>query len=426
MSQLTYGRMDFKRWTDCPPRAPLNKPDAVYGSFDHLMILLARIADFSTRDRKRKLEVTQVNGGMWKPASGMKSGPPPGPRPSGHGQQPNSIPSRSDNLPSYRKPTLPQMASQSGVPQASPQLPFFGMAPPRSGGGSMPASYQPAPGYAERDAGPRFSLSNAHMDLASATERALQEWRDIEAAAVFFASQLGPSFQPLDPECQIPIESPFGMAVVYRSWDISTLWALYHMCRIILIRSHPHMPPAAHVAAGVAANQTRDDAIMVGRIAAGVPLPPPDQILNPNLAASVCEMSVPLFFAGIQYQAVDQRNWLVERLDSVDRRAGWATAAIIAEGCQTAWIKSAAAGRGAPHERISKITFSDNRVPSRQDSHDKAVESEEDGSKDRKFIHAKAAARLHWGIGIIGVEDDVRYHQEHSLGNTDQPLFIGH
>ncbi|KAI7558612.1 hypothetical protein KC346_g23000, partial [Hortaea werneckii] len=29
--------MNYGRWANCPPRAPLGKPDAIYGTFDHLI-----------------------------------------------------------------------------------------------------------------------------------------------------------------------------------------------------------------------------------------------------------------------------------------------------------------------------------------------------------------------------------------------------
>lgn len=292
-------------------------------------------------------------------------------------------------------------------------MPFFGMAPSSKKGNTMPSSYHPTfPGYAEQTPTPGASPPNSDQDLTVATELALQEWQQIRDVVQLFATKLGRSFQPLDPNHQPPMESPFGPVIFYRSWDISCLWSIYYMCLTILIRAHPHMPPAAHMAAGVAASQTRDIVMTIGRIAAGVPMPAPEQPLNPNLAASLCDLCVPLFFAGISYQTKDQRAWLIERLFEVDRRAGWSTAGIIAEGCQTAWIKAAAAGRGPPHERVQKTSFNDIRVRKYRTGYEVVQgtvdESEQDDDMSRKFVHEKAAARLHWGIGIIGGEDDYR------------------
>lgn len=422
--------MDFAHWTDCPPRAPLNKADAVYGSFDHLMILLARIADFTVRDRGRKLKVIRASGG-WKPFPGNQMGGPSGA--SSGARPPDIVPS---NAPEGAPFPPPQVGAGQSA-NAPIGVPFFGMAPAPPGSLSMPASYKPTDDWANETPSPRSSRSDGPQDLAAATEQAVQEWEQIKAAADFFASQLGPMFQPLGPEYQQPQESPFGPVLFYRSWDISCLWAIYNLCLIILIRGHPHMPPAAHMAAGVAAHKTLDIAITIARIAAGVPVPPADQPLNPNLAASLCDLTVPLFFAGIQYQTPDQRIWLLDRLYSVDYRAGWATAGIIAEGCQTAWIKAAAAGRGPPHERLPRSdfveniqgaamrNFGDNRINRSSSSNLQSTQSrveawmrdgngeeEQDDDNDRRFVHTRATARLHWGIGILGQEDDVRPEPE--------------
>src|ERR1700761_4999294 len=91
-NKLTDHRLDYSRWANCPPRAPLGKADAVYGSFDHLILLLGRIADFAARDRVRKLKVMDANGGQWRPAPGVKMpgqppGPPPPPPPAAPGHQ---------------------------------------------------------------------------------------------------------------------------------------------------------------------------------------------------------------------------------------------------------------------------------------------------------------------------------------------------
>lgn len=406
--QLTYCRMSFDHWTDCPPRASMNQTDAVYGSSDYLIILLGRVADFATRDRNRKLQVMEACGGVWRPAPGMQMGAPPGAQPPREGLPPK-IRGAGIPIPSSTGAT-PQSMQQAKPSAVPPQMPFFGMAPPQAGGNKMPASYHPSGcGPSEQASTPGASPSDDHIDLSTATENSLREWADIKTALDLFAVALGPSFQPLGSEYQPPVETPFGPAIFYRSWDISCLWAIYYMCRLIFIRAHPHMPPAAHMAAGVSVSQTKDLVLKIGRIAAGVPMPPPGQSLNPNLAAAVCDLTVPLFFAGIQYQTKDQRRWLVERLYGVDVRAGWATAGIICEGCQRAWVNAAAAGRGPPHERIARTNLGDNRVyqfrTSCQNVQGQVKEIVED-YRDRRFIHTKAATRIHWGIGIFGDSED--------------------
>lgn len=288
---------------------------------------------------------------------------------------------------------------------------FFGMAPDNGHRGSMPSSYNPTHSQpTQQTPTPGSSPPEYSKDLPAMTELALQDWQNIKDTAEFFASQLGPYFQPLGPEYQPPMPSPFGPVIFYRSWDISCLWAIYNMCMLVLMRAHPHMPPAAHMAAGVAAYQTREYVLRIGQISAGIPMPPPDEPLNPNLAASLCDLAVPLFFSGISYQAADQRAWVVKLLYDIDSRAGWATAGIIAEGCQTSWVKAAEAGKGPPYERIQRTNFGDNRVRRYQSSYQavqgRVREPEEEDDNDRKFIHEKAATRLHWAVGIIGNDED--------------------
>lgn len=76
--------MDYARWSDCPPRARIGRDDATYGTHDHIMLLLGRIAEFSAKDRKRKLSGVKASGGQWRPPSGGefkglgRMGPPPG------------------------------------------------------------------------------------------------------------------------------------------------------------------------------------------------------------------------------------------------------------------------------------------------------------------------------------------------------------
>ena len=397
-----YARLGFDHWTDCPPRAPINKADAVYGSFDHMMILLGRIADFSARDRKRKLRVMQANGGAWRPAPGMQMGPPPG----------TQTPAQATTQSRREAPLPPSSAPPGNHPSVPMAAPFYGMAPASKEGGGMPSPYQPNGEYPTKQASTAdTSPPENTQDLSMWTEHALLEWGEIRDTVDLFASHLGPNFQALSAELQPPMQSPFGPAIFYRSWDISSLWAIYNMCLLILIRAHPHMPPAAHMAAGVAAYQTKDIVTTIGRIAAGIPMPPPEETLNPNLAAALCDLAVPLFFSGITYQAKGQRDWLVGRLYEIDRRAGWATAGIIAEGCQTAWIKAYAAGRGPPHERIQKANFADIRVRKYKSESLNVQGSvkvpEEEDDNDRKFIHKKSVTRLHWAVGIIGNEEDL-------------------
>ena len=167
------------------------------------------------------------------------------------------------------------------------------------------------------------------------------------------------AFAPLPPDICPPVPSgkdnmtPFGPALVHRSYDISIIWTLLHLAKIILLRSHPAMPPAAQMAAGVGAQATQPYAMLIGRITAGMQIPLGED-LSPSLGAVLTESTLSLFFAGVQYQDPTQREWLITRLLEVDRRTGWASAGIIARGCETAWEKAAAMGRGPPYERRTR------------------------------------------------------------------------
>ncbi|KAK5138154.1 hypothetical protein LTR08_004849 [Meristemomyces frigidus] len=387
--------MDYSRWANCPPRAPLGNPSSVYGSFDHLMLLLARIADFASGDRVRKLRKMELNGGQWRPAPGMNIPRPPQPQPA----PPQSAQSN------HATPDRAAFTSQSPVPPPVPQGPmFYGMAPPPRQGVKMPSSYTPLNNPPPPVRGEPHDITDLHV----ATEAALKEYDEIRKALRIFSSSLGEAFQPLSSEYQPPIESPFGPALLYRTYDIGCLWAVYDMAVIIAIRSHPHMPPAAHMAAGVAAQQTAHFAREIGRIAAGIVPGPPDQPLNPSLGAALCESCMPSFFAAVQYQEPDQRRATVTRIFSIAQRTGWGSADLIANGCETSWVKAAAAGRGPPYQRIARNQRSyDPRMNGSWEHLDPNSQPDEEDEGDRRLIKMRPTARLNWAIGIMGTEDDI-------------------
>ncbi|KAH9829067.1 Fungal specific transcription factor domain [Teratosphaeria destructans] len=397
--------MDFSRYADCPPRTPLGKPDAVYGSFDHLILLLARIADFSCRDRERKLRVMELNGGIWKPP-GSETLRPPQHAP----QTPRSVNG------------TPDSHSQTS-PARRPQMPdFYGMAPPPRQNVHMPASYGPIKGTPRAPHQQPRPQPQAPSDLHQATQAATAEYGHIRSALRRFEQSLGEAFQPLSSEYQPALPTPFGDALFYRSYDIGCLWAVYYMAVIIAIRSQPHMPPAAHVAAGVAAQETRLAANEIGRIAAGIVPGPPDQALNPSLGAALCESCMPSFFAAIQYQDPRQRHETVTRIFAIAQRTGWGSAELIANGCETAWVKSAAAGRGPPYTRIARQKDSpDPRMNGSWEELDMktlpagvGLDGRSDAGcvdeEDRRLVRVRQRpeSRLHWAFGIMGTEEDVR------------------
>lgn len=378
--------MDYSRWTDCPPRAAMGRSDAVYGSFDHLMLLLGRVADFSARDRPRKLKQMALNGGQWRPAPSMNMPRPPQPSP---GQPPTQGP-----------PNGPP-------PQAGPA--FFGMAPPPKQNVQMPSSYRSA----QNTKTPQGSSSPEAeaFDLKVATDAALEEYGRIRAALRAFKDALSnEAFQHLGDDFHTPLQTSFGPALFYRSYDIGCLWSIYNMCEIIAIRSHPHMHPAMHAAAAIAAKDTAYYATQIGRIAAGVVPGPANEPLNPTLGSALCESCMPSFFAAIQYQSPLQRQETIMRILSISLRTGWGSAELIAAGIETSWVKAAEAGRGPPYQRAMRPQHSEdprlNGSWRGKDPNEDVDESEMEDS-DRRLVKSKATARLNWAVGVIGTEDDV-------------------
>ncbi|KAJ8611840.1 hypothetical protein MRB53_037753 [Persea americana] len=307
--------LDISRWTDCPPRSTLGA--TICGSADHLVLLLGRLAAFIASDRGRKRQVEAR-------------------KQSRSSSSPNTSATASRSLGS----TLP---AGDAPPARGPA--FYGMAPSR-GDVEMPASYRSSHSP-KSGAGRPASQDMDDATLQAATLAALDEHRQILLALDTFASHLGPAFQPLTPDLHhAPIATPFGPAISYRSADISCLWAMYHMAVIIAIRAHPHMPPAAHVAALVAARDTAHAANQIGRIVAALTPTPPTQPLNAHLAAALNESCVASFFAAVQYQDPRQRRATVARIYHIAARTGWASSELIANGCETAWINAAHAGLG--------------------------------------------------------------------------------
>jgi hypothetical protein len=136
--------------------------------------------------------------------------------------------------------------------------------------------------------------------------------------------------------------------------ETSVIWAFYYAAHIVLARSHPHMPPMVMMAAGAAATQTAEHAARIGRIAAGMmplAITPP---ANPQLTASLAEVTIPLFIVGVQLHDATQRAWLVDRLRALDGATGWKSIGFIAAGCETAWERAAAAGHGPPYLRTTE------------------------------------------------------------------------
>jgi hypothetical protein len=443
---LTVLSLSYRKWTDCPPRAPLGRADALYGTHDHMILLIGRIADFTVRDRARKLRQVDADGG-WRPRPGMPGfgsmGPPPGgqssapttpmgppphmqgppagwngPPPAGWKGPPLSGPSQGQDGPSMEDRSQGQ---NRPPPSAMPE--FFGMAPT---GPTAPLSSSYANPNFQRSPPTPHAPHPKYKDLPAAYESALTEWETILAAQATLSHILTNTEAfaslPLDTCPPVPGGSgnmtPFGPALIHRSYDISIVWTLLHLAKIILLRSHPAMPPAAQMAAGVCAPATQPYATLIGRITAGMQIPLSED-LSPSLGAVLTESTLSLFFAGVQYQDPKQREWLITRLLDIDRRTGWASAGIIARGCETAWQRTADLRRGPPYTRRTRKvgeegpielesrsqTWSD-RTDDLDGSDGGAVGSGGGRVSERGFVVKNRPPT--WAQNLLGTEEDLR------------------
>lgn len=225
---------------------------------------------------------------------------------------------------------------------------MYGMMPPK-GAVRLPSGFvddrREQRGSSEEDDGTGdFTYSDAEY-----------EWEEILKALDTFAQALGREFQPLPPDVITAISSPFGPALQYRTHTIAVIWGFYYAGRILLHRLHPSMPPAMMMSAGVAAPTTAEYAQIIGRITAGIYYPQWYNLkagsLSPTLGSSLTEITMPVFFAAVQYVDPVQRCWTIAKLRDVARLTGWKTSDAIAGGCEKAWIVAAKQGRGPPYER---------------------------------------------------------------------------
>jgi hypothetical protein len=423
----------YRKWSDCPPRSPLGRADALYGSYDHMMLLIGRISDFNCRDRPRKLRQVEADGG-WRPRPGMpgfgstgpprstttNTGPPdttgvPTVSPSQmqapplggfeHGQEGPSAGIRKGSSSSHNRP-----------PSAMPE--FFGMAP-AGPPAPLPNSYA-NPNYERSPVTPNAPHPK-YSDLPAAYLSALEEWEIIDAAHTTVSHFLAntESFMCLPADISPPVPggtenmTPFGPAMIHRSYNISNIWTMLHLAKILLLRSHPTMPPAAHMAAGVCAPATQPYAMLIGRITAGMQIPV-GKDLPPSLGGVLTESTLSLFFAGVQYQDPKQREWLITRLLEIDKRTGWASALMIAQGCETAWEKAAMMGRGPPYQRRTRSAT--DKGPVKGHTGWRTMSDGRDGTtgnirnEEQGFVFRKHAPS--WAMNLLGTEEELRAGME--------------
>ncbi|KAL2872316.1 putative C6 finger domain protein [Aspergillus lucknowensis] len=400
--------LPFSQWAQSPPRAGLGRRDAIYGTADHLTLLMGRLADFGVRDRKRKIKAAQATGSGWRPDSGffkfMAQYGPPIPENQAPSQTPFGHPhSAASGPPPGVNPRNGSQASQGssagaqptsgGPPASSP--PMYGMVPP-AGPRRVPAAF--ATTASDRD------NLHGHNDEDDDVpyEEAESEWEDIFVAFDAFEQSLGPHYMPLPADTTIPIHSPFGLALQYRTHNMGNLWALYYTGRILLLRLHPSMHPAMMAAAGAAARATAIHAQTIGRIAAGIYGPQSRHYgvegFSPTLGSCLIEVTVPLFFAGVQYMDPEQRRWTTSVLGEISRLTGWKSSDAISRGCERAWMTAAEKG-GPPYEAHEERGV---RQPPGW-----TYNTDSNANTERRFVTVRKPPYLSWAMGILSLEDHV-------------------
>ena len=80
--------------------------------------------------------------------------------------------------------------------------------------------------------------------------------------------------------------------------------------------------------------------------------------------------------------------------------SGFQSAALIAAGCETCWVKMAEAGRGPPYERT--------RNPRATDWREEGTRPPRGDDNDRAMVHVSAGSRVHWAMGIMSLDEDFR------------------
>ncbi|KAK4145874.1 fungal transcriptional regulatory-like protein [Dichotomopilus funicola] len=355
--------MDYKHWTQCVPRGPFGRIDSIHGTFDFSLLLLGRLASFAARDLTRKRKARKAQGpplgqGRGGPGGGPGSAPPPSQGPGQAGPAPGAGRGQSP-------PTFPGLIPTSGR-VAIPR----GFTPPRE---SSPTSD-----------------STEGVDLDTSTTQALQEWEEIRKAFEIFRARLGPDFEPMAPDVAPPEMTPFGPALMYRTYSIAGIWLNYYMGLIVLHRSHPSMPPVAVIAAGMAAPQTGRWANEIARICAGLH-----------------EDTTHVSAISTLFQDIHQRHWAIRRLRDITRLTGWQSARQIADGCESGWNKAAEVGRGPPYHsppELGPIFHDGESVWNRPRRIDRRIQELE--ASESRLVLARSE-QAHYAMGLLSVENDL-------------------
>ena len=367
--------MSYDRWSLCPPRAPIGKLDAVFGSLDHLLLLMGRLADFASNDLPRKLRAQR------------------------EAEKRSRAQANAQGVPTNR--TSPPRGP-GVMPKGMQARPMYGMMPD-------PGPVRVPNGFDQAQIDRIYSapVPSEDISLDIATHEAETEWTAISQAFDVLFESFGPTFAPLDSEHMTPMATPFGPALYYRSYSIACVLIMYFSGRIVCQRVKPNMPPAAMAAAGVAAQSTAQYANAIGRIVAGIHPLDSTATINPHHGAALMDSCMGLFHAGVQYRDAAQRGWTITKLRDVSRLTGWQTSSLIASGCERAWIRAAEMGRGPPYTAVMDQSAKDDRVAGRgRDPRD--LERPAKDNNDRRFITVNAGTRVYWALGILGIEEDMK------------------
>ncbi|RMD40798.1 hypothetical protein DV735_g4334, partial [Chaetothyriales sp. CBS 134920] len=429
----------------CPPRGQIGNAHIPYATFDHLLLLLARLINFGGNDRQRKIRAQKARAGDTTPSSTTRSsttseagsgdGSMPGASSSnGLGQdkapktgsheatkRKGSTPYANEGRPRQAKPAGLQVPSFQGGP------PMYGMMPPPPPRESMHlhSSFRAMehaigdPAYALPQLEVRTEVP--YQNLEEETAKALSAHAAIKQALDLFASALGPDFQPVDADRANFQTSPFGSPLRYRSSEIACIWLNYYVGLILWHRLHPNLPAAAMIAAGITAQQTYEYTENVGKICAGLFQSIPGDASNPlepRLAGALIETTIALLFSGVQYQEMSKRGWTISKLHDTARMTGWQTSAAVAAACEHAWETQGRLGKGPPYHRSLDRNNKDARVnglPRLGDTVAPRVEDLDAASEheskfvrhDRSLIDRHGGTRVHWALGLLGVEQDM-------------------
>lgn len=100
-----------------------------------------------------------------------------------------------------------------------------------------------------------------------------------------------------------------------------------------------------------------------------------------------------------------ERHWLIRRLHDIGRLTGWQSARQIADGCESAWTKAAALGRGPPYLRSPDLNTDPGvSIWGNPRRIDRLIQEVEDDAG--KIVLAKEE-QAHYALGLLSVEHDL-------------------